>query len=621
MEMNVAKQFCLNCASNAPICTAGGAITTINIVTTNSAANTDASLDLNYKVLADGLTFTDNTSSINTLNIVRAFDGKAYRADFGPNMFTAMKGLAYLNVNCKDSGINDVYLEITNVDETALPSSLSSLTMNGCFTKSIRLAANSNLVEINVNRHEMSELPRVGISNLLSAQFTTSEKLTVFPYQFLDLKGLTLLNLTSNNISVIDFPTQAEMDKYTSLGAQAVMNGAFQDSNVTCTGFAKIPGVCKGVSAASSSNSNGPSTGAVTTLVVVSCIASILVLVAIIVHRRTRRGPGSRSPGALSSAHSPDDFFYDVDEAYVTNQTMSKYKTAGANDATLTKLPPEHIALARCLGGDIWMGEMTTTNARIALRRAPRMAGDHVTDSFFQGVKEMARLSHPNLVTYMGVTCLSGTDIYAVSEFMDKGSLANVYQTIPLTWDTQLRMALDVAEAIHYLHTFLPSPVPCEHLKSSMVLVSSNYTCKLNIFHFMASFKAHVLCKEMYGANRIAWKAPEVLINEWNNFLAADVYSLGVVLAEIGTASRPFDREISEVGMVQTDVWILDNVMAGRGVPPPFDTKSNKWTSLPDQYQKLILACLDPVPSRRPNSGIVLQRLKDLKPSIHSAEL
>ncbi|EQC30339.1 TKL protein kinase [Saprolegnia diclina VS20] len=323
----------------------------------------------------------------------------------------------------------------------------------------------------------------------------------------------------------------------------------------------------------------------------------------------------------MSSAHSPDDFFYDVDEAYVTNQTMSKYKTAGANDATLTKLPPEHVALARCLGGDIWMGEMTTTNARLALRRAPRLAGDHITDSFFQGVKEMARLSHPNLVAYLGVTCLSGTDIYAVAEFQDKGSLANVYQTVPLTWDIQLRMAIDVAEAIHYLHTLLPSPVPCEHLKSSMVLVGANYSCKLNIFHFMASFKASVLCKEMYGANRIAWKAPEVLINEWKNFLAADVYSLGVVLAEIGTTTRPFDKEISEVGMVQTDVWILDNVMAGRGVPPPFDVKSVKWINLPESFQKLVIACLDPVPSRRPNSGIVLQRLKDLKTSIHTAEL
>ncbi|RHY59119.1 hypothetical protein DYB34_002967 [Aphanomyces astaci] len=357
--------------------------------------------------------------------------------------------------------------------------------------------------------------------------------------------------------------------------------------------------------------SPGPSASAITTLVVVSCIASLLVLVAIVVHRRSRHAT-DMSPGALNS-NSPDDDFYGIDEVYATTQTMSKFKTAGANDASLTKIPAADVQLARCLGGDIWMGEMETANVRIVLRRAPRFAGDHITDSFFQGVKEMARLSHPNLVTYMGVTCLSGTDIYAVAEFMDKGSLISVYQAMPLTWEVQLDMATDVVEAIHYLHTLMPIPVPVEHLRSSNILVSSSFACKLNIFNFMASYKASTMCKEMYGNNQLAWRAPEVLKNEMHNFLAADMYSLGVVLAEIGTATRPFDREISEVGTVHTDVWMVDSVMAGKGVPLPYDPKSSKWMALPEEFQKLVHACLHLNPTKRPNSGIVLQRLKTLK--------
>ncbi|OQR84533.1 protein kinase [Achlya hypogyna] len=612
-------KWCLKCPNDkAPaLCTPVAATATINVVLGSSAVNASlpSTLDIADKVLRS-LIVKDSSKTIKTLNIVRAFDSTFAMTNFSSGMFSGVESLDTLNVNCIESNLKNVYLEVTRVEDGALPMALRTLNMDGCFTNYLRLPENNNLTELAVHRHEMSELPRIGIMGLISAAFTNSAKLTKFPSQYLDVSSLMLLNLSYNSIVEVNFDTEQQADKYKKLGVSMVTTGAFVSGNLTCNKLADA--VCNPVSA-SNSGSSGPSSGAVTTLVVVSCLASILVLVAIIVHRRSRRS-SSRSPG-MSSAHSPDDFFYDVDEAYVTNQTMSKYKTAGANDATLTKLAPEHIALARCLGGDIWMGEMTTTNSRIVLRRAPRLAGDHITDSFFQGVKEMARLSHPNLVTYLGVTCLSGTDIYAVAEFQEKGSLASVYQTVPLTWDVQLRMAIDVAEAIHYLHTLLPSPVPCEHLKSSMVLVGANYNCKLNIFHFMASFKASILCKEMYGANRIAWKAPEVLINEWKNFLAADVYSLGVVLAEIGTTTRPFDKEIAEVGMVQTDVWILDNVMAGRGVPPPFDTKSPKWFNLPDAYQKLVFACLDPVPSRRPNSGIVLQRLKELKTSIHTAEL
>jgi hypothetical protein len=315
----------------------------------------------------------------------------------------------------------------------------------------------------------------------------------------------------------------------------------------------------------------GPSTGAVTALIIVSCVASILALVAFIVHRQSRiRGSMSESffpPGSglyPANDHGSElDYYYDVDEAYMTSQTISKYRTASANDATLTKIPADDIAIARHMGDDLWMGENTKLQMRVVLRRAPRVAVDHVMDSFFQGVKEMARLSHPNLVSYLGVTCLSGTDIYAVAEFMDQGSLMHVYQTMPLMtadasssssssvstleWSLQLKMARDIVEAITYLHALVPSPVPCENLKSTNILVNPTFQCKLNIFNFMASYQSSLLCKEIYGANRIAWKAPEVLRNEMKNFLAADMYSVGVVLAEIGTTTRPFDREIREV--------------------------------------------------------------------------
>nr|AIG56349.1 secreted protein [Achlya hypogyna] len=508
-------KWCLKCPNDkAPaLCTPVAATATINVVLGSSAVNASlpSTLDIADKVLRS-LIVKDSSKTIKTLNIVRAFDSTFAMTNFSSGMFSGVESLDTLNVNCIESNLKNVYLEVTRVEDGALPMALRTLNMDGCFTNYLRLPENNNLTELAVHRHEMSELPRIGIMGLISAAFTNSAKLTKFPSQYLDVSSLMLLNLSYNSIVEVNFDTEQQADKYKKLGVSMVTTGAFVSGNLTCNKLADA--VCNPVSA-SNSGSSGPSSGAVTTLVVVSCLASILVL----------------------------------------------------------------------------------------------------------GVKEMARLSHPNLVTYLGVTCLSGTDIYAVAEFQEKGSLASVYQTVPLTWDVQLRMAIDVAEAIHYLHTLLPSPVPCEHLKSSMVLVGANYNCKLNIFHFMASFKASILCKEMYGANRIAWKAPEVLINEWKNFLAADVYSLGVVLAEIGTTTRPFDKEIAEVGMVQTDVWILDNVMAGRGVPPPFDTKSPKWFNLPDAYQKLVFACLDPVPSRRPNSGIVLQRLKELKTSIHTAEL
>ncbi len=67
------------------------------------------------------------------------------------------------------------------------------------------------------------------------------------------------------------------------------------------------------------------------------------------------------------------------------------------------------------------------------------------------------------------------------------------------------------------------------------------------------------------------------------------------------------------MGAVRTDVWIIDNVMAGKGVPPPYDGKSPQWLALPPRYKQLVLSCLDRVPSRRPSASTLLQQLTELE--------
>ncbi|CAK4067909.1 unnamed protein product [Aphanomyces euteiches] len=611
------SQTCITCDNALPVCTPTTASMTISVGTSNTTTKVCADLtactfELSKDNLNSAVTFTDSQKVITSLTFRRAFTNGLIQFQPKSNTFSnmpALTTLAFLG-DRPTAGIDDPDKDFLQVDlykDAVLPKTLTNLTLYRTYTQYLNLSTDAILTTLIVMESFMTTLPPTGLVKLTTLVLN-SQTLWPFPQWVLDAPSLAKIDFSGNAFSSVDIVSSDSIAKFTSsvnLGSLILTNTtlgtcAAPTLNRLCSNY---------IAPTTKKPDDGPSKGAITTLVVVCCVASLLVLIALVVHRRNRHS-SEMSPGILNS-NSPDDDFYGIDEAYVTNQTMSKYKTAGANDASLTKIPPEEVALARCLGGDIWMGEMG--NNRIVLRRAPRFAGDHITDSFFQGVKEMARLSHPNLVTYLGVTCLSGTDIYAVAEFMEKGSLISVYQTMPLTWEMQLAMATDVAEALHYVHTLLPSPVPVEHLRSANVLVSSTFSCKLNIFNFMASYKTSTMCKEMYGNNALAWRAPEVLMNEMKNFLAADIYSIGVILAEIGTCTRPFDREISEVGTVHTDVWIVDSVMAGKGVPSPYDSKSPKWTNLPEDYQKLVKACLHASPSQRPNSGIILQRLKALK--------
>lgn len=62
-------------------------------------------------------------------------------------------------------------------------------------------------------------------------------------------------------------------------------------------------------------------------------------------------------------------------------------------------------------------------------------------------------MRHPNIVTFMGAN-YNGTDLYIVTEFVQRGALRGVLKKpeIPLSWQLRGRIALDIACASMYLH-------------------------------------------------------------------------------------------------------------------------------------------------------------------------
>jgi len=69
----------------------------------------------------------------------------------------------------------------------------------------------------------------------------------------------------------------------------------------------------------------------------------------------------------------------------------------------------------------------------------------------------LGRLYHPNLVKLLGY-CYEETELLLVYEYMQRGSLENhlfgrgaVVQ--PLPWDLRLKIAIDAARGLSFLHT------------------------------------------------------------------------------------------------------------------------------------------------------------------------
>ncbi len=98
---------------------------------------------------------------------------------------------------------------------------------------------------------------------------------------------------------------------------------------------------------------------------------------------------------------------------------------------------------------------------------------------FKQEAELMSKMRHPNILLYVS-SSLQPPNMYIVTEYMARGSLFKVLhdKTIPLSWYTRVRMALDCASAMLYLHSSEPCLVHRD-LKAENLLVSDSGVVKV----------------------------------------------------------------------------------------------------------------------------------------------
>ncbi|KAF4138265.1 Protein kinase domain [Phytophthora infestans] len=106
------------------------------------------------------------------------------------------------------------------------------------------------------------------------------------------------------------------------------------------------------------------------------------------------------------------------------------------------------------------------------------------------------------------------------------------------------------------------------------------------------------------GVGTAYWTAPEVLAGHRYSE-KADIYSLGVVLAELDTGELPFYDARTSDGHKMETIHILSLVVSGE-LHPSFTL------DCPEDVRKLALACLNPKPECRPSAQMVLDELHRL---------
>ncbi|RLN57377.1 hypothetical protein BBJ29_005971 [Phytophthora kernoviae] len=219
----------------------------------------------------------------------------------------------------------------------------------------------------------------------------------------------------------------------------------------------------------------------------------------------------------------------------------------------------------------------------------------------------------------------NAANLQMVLEFMSGGDLRQYLARTrsdvrARVWGARkLTMALDIAEAIAYLHSRQPKPVLHRDLKSRNILLDSTFTAKVADFgvsrygipHSMEGEEveddenpsSQLAMTRSIGTSR--WIAPEVLAGEARYSAAVDVYSFGVILSELDSHDLPFADVSLSNGEPLSENRILELLQSGALHPSLSDR-------CPRGVAMLMFECLTLEPTLRPTSAQVADRLRTL---------
>ncbi|KAL8107282.1 hypothetical protein AgCh_023909 [Apium graveolens] len=165
--------------------------------------------------------------------------------------------------------------------------------------------------------------------------------------------------------------------------------------------------------------------------------------------------------------------------------------------------------------GEVFRAEWNSTEVAVKRFMNQDISGDAL-DQFKCEVEIMLRLRHPNVVLFMGAVTRP-PNLSILTEFLPRGSLFKLLHrpNIQLDEKRRLRMALDVAKGMNYLHTSNPMIVHRD-LKTLNLLVDKNWVVKVCDFG-MSRLLHHTFLSSTSTAGTPEWMAPEVLRNELSN--------------------------------------------------------------------------------------------------------
>ncbi|CAH9118195.1 unnamed protein product [Cuscuta epithymum] len=236
---------------------------------------------------------------------------------------------------------------------------------------------------------------------------------------------------------------------------------------------------------------------------------------------------------------------------------------------------------------------------------------------FFNEVEILSRLRHPNLITLYGCTS-SHSHALLVYQFVPNGTVSDHLhgeraKERLLTWPIRMRIALETAGALSYLHA---SHTIHRDVKTTNILLDGDFRVKLADFGLSRLLPGDVTHISTAPQGTPGYVDPEYhecyRLNE-----RSDVYSFGVVLIELISSMPAVDisRQKHEVNLAS---FAMTKMLSHdlRGLVDPslvgIGNDGSKVIEMMIAVAELAFRCLQAENEMRPSMDEVLEKLEEI---------
>ncbi|VAH96133.1 unnamed protein product [Triticum turgidum subsp. durum] len=211
--------------------------------------------------------------------------------------------------------------------------------------------------------------------------------------------------------------------------------------------------------------------------------------------------------------------------------------------------------------------------------------------------------------------CNDGGHMALVYEYMPQGSLkehiAGEDGNMPcLPWERRLRVALETAQGLLYLHKGCSPPIIHRDVKTTNILLNARLEAKIADFGLSKAFNCeddtHVSTNTFAGT--LGYAAPEYQ-RTMQPSTKSDVYSFGVVLLELVTGKPAIVRNPESIPLIN---WARQRLAWG-DIEGVVDTRMQGDHDINAVWKttEIALKCTEQSPLQRPSMTDVVMQLQE----------